>query len=232
MRSPDSHPRCDADPTLAVLHGLRLKGFVDTAILVEHLALAEPSVDATQAQAELDRLAAAGLVTRTHRRSTDPASDRWSLSPAGRAEHERLLAVQLDASGQREVVQRAYRDFLALNPRLLDVCTRWQVRNIEASLVNDHTDPRYDASVIKALLAVHGDAKPILATLAAALPRFAPYGPALAAAVDQVLANNTDWFARPIIASYHTVWFELHEDLLATLGLERAAPEPAASTVG
>ena len=26
-----------------------------------------------------------------------------------------------------------------------------------------------------------------------------------------------------MIDSYHTVWFELHEDLLATLGLERAA---------
>jgi hypothetical protein len=26
--------------------------------------------------------------------------------------------------------------------------------------------------------------------------------------------------------SYHTVWFELHEDLLATLGLERGAGAP------
>jgi hypothetical protein len=26
--------------------------------------------------------------------------------------------------------------------------------------------------------------------------------------------------------SYHTVWFELHEDLLATLGLERGATAP------
>jgi hypothetical protein len=26
-----------------------------------------------------------------------------------------------------------------------------------------------------------------------------------------------------MIASYHTVWFELHEDLLATLGIERSS---------
>ena len=33
--------------------------------------------------------------------------------------------------------------------------------------------------------------------------------------------GETDWLTKPIIDSYHTVWFELHEDLLATLGLER-----------
>jgi hypothetical protein len=26
-----------------------------------------------------------------------------------------------------------------------------------------------------------------------------------------------------MIASYHTVWFELHEDLLCTLGIERSS---------
>ena len=26
-----------------------------------------------------------------------------------------------------------------------------------------------------------------------------------------------------MIDSYHTVWFELHEDLLATLGIERSS---------
>ena len=32
---------------------------------------------------------------------------------------------------------------------------------------------------------------------------------------------------KPMIDSYHSVWFELHEDLLATLGIERGSePEP------
>jgi hypothetical protein len=30
-----------------------------------------------------------------------------------------------------------------------------------------------------------------------------------------------------MIASYHTVWFELHEDLLCTLGLERGSESSA-----
>jgi hypothetical protein len=37
-----------------------------------------------------------------------------------------------------------------------------------------------------------------------------------------VRAGEGDWFTSPLVDSYHTVWFELHEDLLATLGLERA----------
>jgi hypothetical protein len=31
------------------------------------------------------------------------------------------------------------------------------------------------------------------------------------------------WVDAPRIDSCHTVWFELHEDLLASLGLERGA---------
>ena len=53
------------------------------------------------------------------------------------------------------------------------------------------------------------------------LPRFARYAPRLTNAVDRVRAGEVDWFTKPVLDSYHTVWFELHEDLLATLGIER-----------
>ena len=39
----------------------------------------------------------------------------------------------------------------------------------------------------------------------------------------RVTEGDRDWFTKPTIDSYHTVWFELHEDLLATLGLERSS---------
>jgi hypothetical protein len=40
-----------------------------------------------------------------------------------------------------------------------------------------------------------------------------------------VRAGDKEWFTGPLVDSYHTVWFELHEDLMATLGLERATEE-------
>ena len=57
------------------------------------------------------------------------------------------------------------------------------------------------------------------------LERFARYEPRLSTAVHRVESGERDWFTKPLIDSYHTVWFELHEDLLSTLGKERASEE-------
>ena len=72
---------------------------------------------------------------------------------------------------------------------------------------------------------VHADATPLIDRLAGCLERFDRYGPRLQAAVAKIEAGDLDWFTRPLIDSYHTVWFELHEDLLSTLGRERASEE-------
>ena len=66
------------------------------------------------------------------------------------------------------------------------------------------------------------EAQPVLAGLAAALSRFGGYASRLQRAVDEVRAGHGEWFDKPLIDSFHSVWFELHEDLLATLGLERS----------
>jgi hypothetical protein len=41
--------------------------------------------------------------------------------------------------------------------------------------------------------------------------------------MQKLLSGELDWLTKPIMPSYHTVWFELHEDLLATLGIDRAS---------
>ena len=81
----------------------------------------------------------------------------------------------------------------------------------------------YDEAVIGELVAIHDDVDPLLRELADAVGRFAIHEPRLATAVAKVQAGDHDWFTKPLIESYHTVWFELHEDLLATLGLDRVA---------
>ena len=67
--------------------------------------------------------------------------------------------------------------------------------------------------------------QPIVAELAAVLARFASYGPRFATALERVEAGELDWFTKPTIDSFHTVWFELHENLLATLGIERGTED-------
>jgi hypothetical protein len=89
--------------------------------------------------------------------------------------------------------------------------------------VNDHGDAAYDRGVIEKLADLHAEVEPICNDLGEALHRFQGYGGRLRHALDRVRAGDTDWFTKPMIPSYHTVWFEMHEDLLSTLGIERGS---------
>jgi hypothetical protein len=208
-----------SDPRLLVLHGLRLKGLADAAAIAAGVGLSVADVEAC-----LRGLAAEGLVV--HR---DAPVAGWSLTPAGRAEHSRLVGREVDAAGVRPAIEGAYERFRALNAGVLDACSRWQVRDIAGTPVrNDHSDPDYDPRVVADLARLHRRVEPLCDDLAATLERYRPYRPRLANAVDKVEAGARDWFTKPRLPSYHTLWFELHEDLLTTLGLDRTAEaEPA-----
>jgi hypothetical protein len=196
-----------------VLHGLRLKGVAEPPAVAEAVGLGTAEV-----ADQLAALAAAGLAV--HRTG---ALTGWSLTPAGRTAHEALLTAEAEAAAVRGTVEAAYGRFRRLNPRVLGVCSRWQVRERGGPPVpNDHADPAYDRAVVRELTAVHADAAPVCDRLGGALDRYRHYGARLRHAVERVRAGDTDWFTKPAIPSYHTVWFELHEDLLATLGLDRA----------
>lgn len=198
---------------LLTLHSLRLKGFIDAAEAAELAGLTPEVVDPL-----LATFAEQGLVIHREGRVSG-----WQLTADGRAKGEELLAAELDGAGVRDAVAAAYKRFLESNQSFLSICTDWQVRDIDGEqALNDHTDAAYDAGVIDALAATDVSVQPIVADLAAALDRFSSYGPRFADRLAKVKSGDTDWFTKPMIDSYHTVWFELHENLLATLGIERA----------
>lgn len=205
-----------SDPRLLVMHGLRLKGFGEAAAIGEAVG-----VSAAEAQPLLDQLVLDGLVTYRDGRLTG-----FSLTKVGRDHHAAQLAAELGESGQRAGVEDAYRQFLLLNSDLLSICTAWQLRDVDGrSAENDHGDVEYDRAVIDRLGSLHAKVLPICDGLASAVARLAGYRPRLSHALAQVQAGNGDWFTKPMIASYHTVWFEMHEDLLCTLGIERGSEE-------
>jgi hypothetical protein len=142
----------------------------------------------------------------------------WSLTPSGRERHVELLTAER-AAYPLEPIRRAYDGFLALNHDVIELCSRWQLRPDGA--LNDHTDDAYDAGVIAELGGLDASAQPVCADLAGAIDRFGTYGPRLAASLDQVRGGATQWFTSPAVDSFHTVWFELHEDLLQTLAIPR-----------
>jgi hypothetical protein len=205
-----------ADPRLVVITCVRLKGFADVGPIVEASGL-----DGDVVEGILSDLGAQELA-----RHREGRVSGWTLTPAGRALHAELVAAELKDCGCEADVEAGYQEFLALNPRLLATASAWQLRQEDGKpVVNDHTDAEHDARVIADLRALHDTTTPLVSRLGSLLERFGRYEPRLSTAVERVEAGDQDWFTKPLIDSYHTVWFELHEDLLSTLGKERASEE-------
>ena len=201
-----------SSPRLLALHTLRLRGVAEPDDVAAYV-----DGDPEELRVELEGLEEQGLVTR--RRGRFPG---YALTPEGRTLGERLLADELDANSLRPRLEAAYEEFLQFNRQLLAVCTEWQLRTVGGETVaNDHTDADHDRAVIDALVAVDGHVQPVLASLREVLDRFGPHQRRLRYALDRVVAGEHDWITKPMFPSYHSCWFELHEDLLATLGRER-----------
>ena len=94
---------------LAVLHGLRLKGFAGPEAVAGLTGLSPQQCVGAVAYAERD-----GVVLQRQGRMSG-----WMLTPAGRAEVAKLLAAQLDESGARVAIEDAYQRFLAVNGAFL-----------------------------------------------------------------------------------------------------------------
>ncbi len=184
-----------------VLHTLRCIGFAELSRVAGASGLDEPAVES-----QLIDLAVDGLVMRT------PGEFRaWGLTERGRAEDARRTARALDAAGARAAVTAAYEKFLVLNPELLDLCSAWHLR-AERGIPAER--------VLAAFADLDGRAEPVCAELTAAVPRFGRYRVRLGAALGRARSGELDQLTDGL-DSYHNVWFQLHEDLLATLGIPR-----------
>ncbi|MFJ8958030.1 transcriptional regulator [Lentzea sp. NPDC102401] len=193
---------------LLVLHALRCVGTTGLTRVASFTGLEESEVES-----ELIDLAVAGLVA--HHKGFGG----WALTESGRAADASGIKAELESAGTRPALSEAFDAFLVLNPELLDLCTAWQVRSVDG-VVNDHTDTAYDARVLALFADFHARAVVVIAALTAAVPRFARYEPRLALALARAQAGKLEHLA-DTIDSFHTVWAELHEDLLATLGIAR-----------
>lgn len=188
---------------LPVLQAVRLKGRVNVAELARTLDAEEAGITET-----VDNLAADGLLIQ---------STTVRISPQGRARLTELLADER-RDADPAVLSRVYDEFRSVNTDFKALVTDWQLRNGEP---NDHDDTDYDGAVLARLDEVHRRVGPIIATAAAQLPRLRSYPAKLQRALDKVQAGEIAWLTRPLIDSYHTVWFELHEELILAAGLTR-----------
>ncbi|MBT5675236.1 MAG: hypothetical protein HOJ07_06060 [Rhodospirillaceae bacterium] len=192
-----------------VLHGVAIKKHGTAEAVAAVTGLAEEAVDGVLAQA-LEK----GRVVETQ--------GAYMLTPAARmaldGEYSRVYA----AERGDVAFKAAYEIFEALNRDLKQLMTEWQTVEVAGeSVANDHSDEDYDAKMIDRLGDLHERAEGMLGDLTAILPRLSIYKDKLLVALEKAEDGETDWVSAVKIDSYHTVWFELHEDLLRVLGRER-----------
>jgi hypothetical protein len=120
-------------------------------------------------------------------------------------------------------VLEAYEAFERINTHLKGVITEWQTLDVGGSrIVNDHSDRDYDDKIITKIGDLHERAQPILRRFEIALPRISYYRRNLGIALEKAEDGEIEWISDVKLPSYHTLWFELHEDILRLLGRKRS----------
>jgi hypothetical protein len=150
------------------------------------------------------------------------ADGRYLLSPAGQlilaSDYSRFCgALRANAA-----FTAAYERFERINVELKQLITDWQTIELGGKRVpNDHADTAYDRRIIDRLGDLHERFEPVLRALVAGSSRLRVYQDKLMAALESAEAGETAAVSDARSDSYHTVWFELHEDLLRLMGRQR-----------
>ncbi len=197
------------DKLYLVLHGLAIKKHARAQDIAGLVGMSDVDV-----QAVLETAAEQGRV--------QEADGRYLLTPLAR------VALESDYSRRHADVRAdegfmdAYEAFEVINVQLKSIITDWQTVEVGGQQVaNDHSDRAYDDKLIDRLGDCHERADPILSRLAAGVPRLDYYRRALLEALEKAEDGAIQWVSDTRIESYHTLWFELHEELLRTVGRTR-----------
>ena len=202
--APDGGATLEVDEAL-VLHVLRVRGFVTGDGFVESLGEHPAPLLESLIESELVRYI--------------EARDMYALLPLGKERHETLLDTY--ATGDvRGGLGAHYESFLRLNDDFKQLCTDWQMKG---DTPNDHGDADYDRECIDRLTTFAGEADPVIAGFASALPRMDRYRSRLARAADGVVQGETNRFTGVMCESFHDIWMELHEDLIVLQRIDRTA---------
>jgi hypothetical protein len=191
------------------LHGLAIKKHGSAAEVAAITGLAVEEV-----QKHLDAAAGSGRAMK--------AGEKYMLQPA--AQISLRSAYSRDYAGERSNadLQAAYDDFERVNEQLKSLITEWQTIVVGGkSMPNDHSDAEYDSKIIDRLGDLHERAEPVLDRFSKGLPRLAVWKELLLSALEKAEDGDVAWVSDATCMSYHTAWFEMHEDLIRVLGRER-----------
>ncbi len=142
------------------------------------------------------------------------------LSADGREWVTEQLAAERDAADQA-ALNAAYDQFMALNHSFKELVSNWQLSSMDG-----HTDEEW-AELVDGVAAIDVELGPVIEATATHVARLGHYEGRFGRALEEMRAGDTSMLVSPLKDSYHTVWFEYHEELITAGGRDRAAEEAA-----
>ena len=192
-----------------VLHGAAVRKHASAAAIADLIGGAVDAVEAT-------------LAVAVARGRASVVNDKYLLTPAGRMIVEAQYSRHYADARADQALLAAHGRFESINAELKGLITDWQTLVVGGQRVaNDHSNSAYDETVIDRVAALHEKLEPVLKVFTSVVPRFRRYAGRLEAALQRVEAGEHAWVSDATRDSYHTVWFELHEDILRVLGRDR-----------
>ncbi len=197
-------------PTVdTIVRALLIKGFATTDLLAPAVSTTPPALGPV-----VEEMASDGLIAES--------GGMFQLTDEGKALGNQMIVADRDLWGV-DRASEALDAFLPLDHRIKVVVTAWQMSEVDGEpVLNDHSDQVYDAAVLADFAMVHRDAAAWLEPLHIELARLADYTSRLVRAASLVAEGDHMFIASPRVDSYHSIWFELHEDLILLAGRTRA----------
>lgn len=196
--------------THLLLHAIAVKKQADRESLIAYLG-----TPATELDQALEEAVRTGRVVKVDK--------GYVLSPLARVSLGADYSREYAALRNDAALLEAYETFERINAQLKSLITQWQTIDARGSrIVNDHSDPDYDDKVIAKIGDLHERAQRVLLRFEKAVPRFTYYRENLGVALNKAEDGQIEWVSDVKLPSYHTLWFELHEDILRLLGRKRS----------
>ncbi len=187
------------EPPLPAADGVLDAEEIETMLPALHLLKVKGMAD--EVPGNVDALEDAGLVVRT--------KAGLMLTEAGHERHRALFEADRQRL-DRDKLRSIYERFLAANQPFKQLSTRWQAADEDErfTLAGEFTE------LVERV-------QPALRRSAELSLRFGGYRVRLADACNKLDEGDHQYAVSPTVDSVHTVWMELHEDYLLTLGISR-----------
>ena len=130
----------------------------------------------------------------------------WMLTESGEEAISQFRKAEVE--GREKELETAYEKFEEENKTFKKIVSEWQIE-------------KDDQKVLDELEGVHARVGEIFQGLTELVPRYEIYPSRFSRALRNLKDGKTEYLAKYSVDSYHTIWFELHEDLINLLGKER-----------